>query len=273
MSKKVVKKTINKIFKKKLEKAKAKNRLIIANWKMNPVNLNEASKIFSILKRADFKKVRDQIVVCPPNIYLSDFSLKYKGNKFKFGAQDVSLATNPESTGEISAEMIKNLKAEYVIIGHSERRALGETNNIVSKKIKTAVEKGLKVILCVGEERRDINGDYLRFVEKQLIESLDGFNKKNISNLYIAYEPVWAIGKGHASVESHDLHQMNLFIKKVLVGIFDRKIGLSIPIIYGGSVDEENAKQLIESGEVEGLLIGRASLNPYVFIKILKLIQ
>jgi triosephosphate isomerase len=130
----------------------------------------------------------------------------------------------------------------------------------------------LKVILCIGEETRDINGDYLRFIEKQLLESLDGFNKKYISNLYIAYEPVWAIGRGHGAVESHDLHQMNLFIKKVLVGIFDRKIGLSVPIIYGGSVDEENAKQLIDSGEVEGLLIGRASLNPSVFVNILKLI-
>ncbi len=255
---------------KKVFAKKSSKRIIVANWKMNPVNLKEATKIFSILKKADLKKVKDQIVICPPNIYLTDFSMKYKGNKFKFGAQDVSSTINQESTGEISAEMIKNLKTEYVIVGHSERRSLGETNNIISKKIKTAIDKGLKVILCVGEERRDVNGDYLRFIERQIIESLDGFNKKNISNLYIAYEPVWAIGKGHDSVESNDLHQMNLFIKKVLVGIFDRKIGLSIPIIYGGSVDEENAKKLIESGEVDGLLIGRASLNPYIFIKILK---
>jgi len=276
MSKKVVKKTIrkviNNIFKKKVVKAKAKTRLIVANWKMNPVTLKEGLKTFAILKRIDLKKIKDTIVICPPDIYLADFSLKYKGSKFKFGAQDVSVTNNPESTGEISAEQLKNLKVEYVIIGHSERRALGESNSVVAKKIRNAVEKGLKVILCIGEETRDINGDYLRFIEKQLLESLDGFNKKYISNLYIAYEPVWAIGRGHGAVESHDLHQMNLFIKKVLVGIFDRKIGLSVPIIYGGSVDEENAKQLIDSGEVEGLLIGRASLNPSVFVNILKLI-
>jgi len=276
MSKKVVKKTIrkviNNIFKKKVVKAKAKTRLIVANWKMNPVTLKEGLKTFAILKRIDLKKIKDTIVICPPDIYLADFSLKYKGSKFKFGAQDVSVTNNPESTGEISAEQLKNLKVEYVIIGHSERRALGESNSVVAKKIRNAVEKGLKVILCIGEETRDINGDYLRFIEKQLLEILDGFNKKYISNLYIAYEPVWAIGRGHGAVESHDLHQMNLFIKKVLVGIFDRKIGLSVPIIYGGSVDEENAKQLIDSGEVEGLLIGRASLNPSVFVNILKLI-
>lgn len=272
VGKKNIKKDISPKKHKKVVKTYTKKRLIVANWKMNPVDLKEALKIFSILKRADLKKVKDEIVLCPPDIYLSDFSLTYKGNKFKFGAQDVSVLHTPESTGEISAEMIKNLKVEYVIIGHSERRALGESNTVINKKIRNALEKGLKVILCVGEEHRDMNGDYLRFVEKQLIESLEGFNKKYISNLYVAYEPVWAIGRGQSAVESHDLHQMNLFIKKVLVSIFDRKIGLQIPIIYGGSVDEDNAKQLIESGEVEGLLIGRASLNPYVFIKILKLI-
>jgi len=268
--KKTIKKDISPKNKKSAPKVSVKRKLIVANWKMNPIDLKEAIKIFAVLKRVDLKKVKDTIVICPPDTYLADFSLKYKGGKFKFGAQDVSVSNNPESTGEISAEMLRNLKAEYVIVGHSERRALGETNHVVAKKIRNAIDKGLKVILCVGEEHRDVNGDYLRFVEKQLFESLEGFNKKNIANLYVAYEPVWAIGKGHASVESNDLHQMNLFIKKVLVSIFDRKIGLSVPIIYGGSVDEENAKQLIEAGEVEGLLIGRASLNPYVFTKILK---
>jgi triosephosphate isomerase (TIM) len=261
------------IFKKVLKKKPAtlkKRRLIVANWKMNPVNLKETLKIFSILKRINLKKVKDTIVICPPNTYLVDLSFKYKGNRFKFGAQDLSVSNNSETTGEISAEIIKNLKAEYVIVGHSERRALGETNSVVSKKIRNAVEKGLKVILCVGEDSRDINGEYLRFIEKQLFESLNGFNKKYISNLYIAYEPIWAIGKGHASVLPNDLHQTNLFIKKVLVSIFDRKIGFNIPILYGGSVDDENAKELIDAGEVDGLLIGRASLNPYIFAKILK---
>lgn len=261
------------IFKKVLKKKAPvikKRRLIVANWKMNPANLKEALKTFAVLKRVDLKKNKDTVVICPPNTYIADFSLKYKGGKFKFGAQDVSVSNNPESTGEISAEMLKNLKIEYVIAGHSERRALGETNSVVAKKIRNAVEKGLKVILCVGEDSRDINGEYLRFIEKQLFESLNGFNKKYISNLYIAYEPIWAIGKGHASVESNDLHQTNLFIKKVLVSIFDRKIGFNIPILYGGSVDDENAKELIDAGEVDGLLIGRASLNPYVFAKILK---
>jgi triosephosphate isomerase len=261
------------IFKKVLKKKPAvvkKRRLIVANWKMNPANLKEAQKIFAVLKRVNLKKVKDTIVICPPDTYLAEFSLKYKGGKFKFGAQDISISNNSESTGEISAEMLKNLKAEYIIVGHSERRALGETDSVVAKKIRNAVEKDLKVILCVGEENRDVNGDYLRFIEKQLFESLNGFNKKYISSLYVAYEPIWAIGKGHASVESNDLHQMNLFIKKVLVAIFDRKTGLNIPILYGGSVDDDNAKQLIHAGEVDGLLIGRASLNPYVFAKILK---
>jgi triosephosphate isomerase len=147
-SKKTIKKDISTRSTKSAPRVSVKRKLIVANWKMNPVDLKEATKIFAVLKRVDLKKVKDTIVICPPDAYLADFSLKYRGGKFKFGAQDVSVSNNPESTGEISAEMLKNLKAEYVIVGHSERRALGETNSVVAKKIRNSVEKGLKVILC-----------------------------------------------------------------------------------------------------------------------------
>jgi triosephosphate isomerase len=271
-SKKIIDVVVKTSKKKNVKKgvSNQKSKIIVANWKMNPVNLKEANKIFSTLKKDNFKKGSHKIIICPPSIYLSDLSSKYKGNKFIFGAQNVSWAQNHESTGEISPEMLKNLSVEYVIIGHSERRKIGETNQIIAKKINNAVENGLKVVLCVGEEVRDIGGEYLHFIQRQLIESLEGFNKKFVNNLFVAYEPVWTIGQGNEAINSHELHQINLFIKKILVNIFDRKIGLAMPILYGGSVDDENAKELIESGEVSGLLIGRASLNPYVFLKILK---
>jgi len=255
---------------KKSSPKKSLKKIVIANWKMNPTNLKEAQKIFSILKRTDFKKVKSQIVICPPISFLADFSLKYKGNKFKFGSQDISISNNPESTGEISGEMIKNLNAEYVIIGHSERRALGEGNEKIKIKIKRAFENNLKVILCVGENIRDNEGLYLRFLEKQIFDDLEGVNKKMLNNLIVAYEPVWAIGRGHSAISSSDLHQISLFIKKVLVKVLDRNSGMNIPILYGGSVDDENVKELMSTDAIDGFLIGRASLNPYVFAKILK---
>jgi len=257
----------------KAKKTAPKSRIIVANWKMNPVDLKEAKKTFAVIKRVNLAKIKDKIVICPPSVYLSELSLKYSGSKIVFGAQDVSTEINPESTGEVSAQILKNLKVQYVIVGHSERRRLGEPEEAIAQKIKMALSAGMKVILCVGEKTRDVNGEYLRFIERQLREDLGALNKKFFSQIIIAYEPIWTIGSGKTSVDGHDLHQMNLFIKKVLVAIFGRKSGLEVPILYGGSVDDENAKQLIEFGEVSGLLIGRASLNPYVFLKILKAIN
>lgn len=256
---------------KKVNKKTAKNKkLIVANWKMNPENLHDARKIFSELKKKKIKFQKTTAVICPPSIFLGDLSNNYDGNRFLFGAQDISVRNENESTGEISASILANFGVKFAIIGHSERRSIGETDVMVSLKIKNAIDFGITPILCVGENDRDIDGKYLRFIENQLRQSLVGIEKKEISKIVIAYEPVWAIGKGHQSMSGYELHQMNLFIKKVLADIYDRKIAMKIPIIYGGSVDRENVSEIIETGEVDGLLIGRASLNPYVFIDILE---
>lgn len=252
---------------------KIAKKLIVANWKMNPENLHDAKKIFSDLKKKNLKLNKSVAVICPPNIFLGILANEYRGDKFVFGAQDVSLATESESTGEVSAEILKNLGVKYAIVGHSERRAIGETSEIVSQKIRIALQSGITPILCVGETERDINGKYLRFIQEQLHNSLSGIDEKQITKIIIAYEPVWAIGHGHNAISGNDLHQMNIFIKKILTEIYDRKIAMKVPVLYGGSVDSENVLDILKNGEVSGLLIGRASLNPHVFGDVLKVIE
>lgn len=240
---------------------------------MNPVYSSEAKKIFATLKKKKVNTKKFIPVICPPYLFLNELKSSYRGKNFLFGAQDAffedASENNGESTGQISNEMLKGAGAEYVIIGHSEKRKWGDTDEIVSQKIRKTIDSGMKSILCVGENERDESGKYLKFVESQLVEALTKIEKNKISNLVIAYEPIWAIGKGKEAITAHELHQMVLYIKKVLVFIYGMKIGLEIPIIYGGSVDADNAKEILDDGEVNGLLVGRASTNPHIFGEII----
>ena len=245
-------------------------KLIVANWKMAPQSLDEAKKVFSVLKRAKFSTKSLRVVVCPPSVYFADIVKNYKGQTFLFGAQTVYVNNNEASTGEISTDMVRDLGASFVIVGHAERRAMGETNEIVANKLAHVVEAGLTPILCVGEKERDTHGLYLRSVEQQLIESISVLDKNDLHKIVVAYEPIWAMGAGHTAVENREIHQMSIFIKKILVSQCGRKIGMEIPIIYGGSVDADNCAGILKEGEVGGLLIGRASLNPYTFVDVLK---
>lgn len=249
---------------------KKKEKLIIANWKMAPQNLIEARKIFREIKKQIIKIKKMNVVICPPNVYLSDLSIKYNGKKIQFGAQDISWRTGEQNTGEIGADILKSFNVKHVIVGHSERREIGETNEIVSLKLIRSIDDGLIPILCVGEKQRDKEGKYLHFVRDQLIGSLAGIEPKDIEKVIIAYEPLFAIGSGHSAISANDLHQMILYIRKILSQIYNRKIAMNIKILYGGSVGIENCKEIVDQGEVDGLLIGRASLNPYLFTDILK---
>ena len=159
--------------------------MIIANWKMNPNSLNEAKKIFNKIKIVAEKLKKVETVICPPFTYLSALRTT--------GAQDVFYEDKGAYTGEISVKMLKNLGVKYVIIGHSERREIGETDKIINKKIKTTLETGLKVVFCIGEKARDKDGQYLNFVKNQINKGLKDIPRKLFNNLIIAYEPVWAI--------------------------------------------------------------------------------
>jgi triosephosphate isomerase (TIM) len=233
--------------------------LIVANWKMNPETIEKAKEIFQGTKKTTKLLKNTKVVVCPPFVYLSNLE-KINDSEVILGAQDMFWEKSGSFTGEISAGMLE--KESYVILGHSERRDLGETDEMVSKKIISAIKAGLKPILCIGEKERDIHGDYLLFLRNQIINSLNKLPKRFLEKVIIAYEPIWAIGKSEEeAMKPTDIHETSLFIKKVLAEIYEPKLALSIPILYGGSVSYKNAKEIITLGEVQGLLVGHESLK------------
>lgn len=241
-------------------------KIIIANWKMNPQSLKEAKRIAG--------EIETKAIICPPFVYLAELSAKFK--KMSFGVQDLFWENPPAGgayTGEISAAMAKNIGAKYAIIGHSERRELGDTDEIINKKIKTALKNGLKVIFCIGEKERDSEGEYLNFIKDQINEGLKGIPRKLLTNLIIAYEPVWAISS-HKSTKADNPEsalRTAIFIRRMLLPIAGDQLARQIPIIYGGSVDVKNAEQFLKEGGIQGLLVGSQSLIPKNFNEILKI--
>lgn len=248
---------------------KNRKKIVIGNWKMEPQNYKDAKKIFSSFIKKRIKAKNVTVVICPPLVFLSDIAKSYKGNKVFFGAQDVSQKNEGAFTGEIGPEMISATGARFVIVGHSERRTIGESSELVAKKLKNALSSGLHSILCVGESERDESGEHLRFLERQLIESLQGIPKNYLKRLIIAYEPVWTIGKGKKAMVVDDIERTVLFIRKILANIYNKKVAYEISVIYGGSVNSDNANEIIYSGNIDGLLPGRASLNPEEFSRII----
>jgi len=250
-------------------------KIIVANWKMNPQTIEEAKSIFTGTKKAASKLSKVETVVCPPFVFLSAF--KSTALVPKLGAQD-AFWVNPQEgrgsyTGEISPDMLKMVGAKYVIIGHSERREnLGETNEMINKKIKAAFEAGLKVIFCVGEKERDAEHEYLRFIKTELEEGLRGIKKPNFKNLVIAYEPIWAIGKKGSEADTpENVLQMSIYIRRVIQPIVGKDLTHDMPILYGGSVDNKNAEGYLKHSGTQGLLVGRSSLSPKIFGEILKI--
>lgn len=245
-------------------------KIIIANWKMNPASLKEAKAIFNSAKKTASRLANVEAVICPPLIYLSE--LGHSMSKLKLGAQDVSrFDFEGAHTGEISAKMLKNSGVKYVIVGHSERRKLGETNEIINKKIGVSLSLGLKVIFCVGEETKDEEGKFREFVEQQINEGLKGLSQNLMKGLIIAYEPVWAISGSAKSKadDSESAFRMAVFIRKILMDIVGNELARKIPVLYGGSVSSGNAKQFLKDGQMDGLLVGNKSLDKEDFKKIL----
>ncbi len=246
-------------------------KIIVANWKMNPQNLKEARRIFSNIEKAASKMLNVETIICLPFVYIS--SLKSQVSSLKIGAQDVFWGDKGAYTGEISASMLKNLGVQYVIVGHSEERQdhPEEINKIINKKISQALKNNLKIILCVGEKKRDSKRKYLSFIKKEIIEGLKGIDKRDANNIIIAYEPIWAIGeKAVKSDKPEDLYNIVFFIRKTLSSFLNKDTAENIPILYGGSVNVDNAYNFLKNGGVQGLLVGRSSLEEKIFSKILK---
>lgn len=247
-------------------------KIIIGNWKMNPTTLEEARRIFKSIKNISNKLNSTNIVACPPFIYIPTL-LKMTGEyPISIGSQDAYFEEQGAFTGEISPLMLKNLGVKYIIIGHSEKRAQGDTDEKISKKVGMALELGLNVVLCVGEKERDEQGSHLDILKTQIKNSLNKVQKKYIGKLIVAYEPIWAIGAKEA-MSPAIIHEMSLFIKKVLADMYGHNEAVSTPILYGGSVNFRNAGDIISQGEVDGLLVGRESVNSTGFVELLKAVD
>lgn len=245
--------------------------LIVANWKMNPATPKEAKKLFTRI-RSNISKTRGvQVVVCPPYVYVSDLARGLSGTKVVLGAQDLFYEEQGAFTGQISASMLKSYKANHVIIGHSELRALGESNEMVRSKVQQGIRSGMKVILCVGERDRNDDGTHYKVVREQLDVVCEGLKRVELASLIIAYEPVWAIGKrADQAMGVAELYEMSLFIRKLLIERFGRKSAEQVRLLYGAAVKPENAAEHLMGGGVEGFLVGSASLNAEQFTGIVE---
>lgn len=249
-------------------------KLIVANWKMEPQALSEARKLArAIAKKARaFQNVRT--VICPPFVFLHGLKKTTDNAWCALGAQDVFWEERGSHTGEISAFMLEDTEAKYVIIGHSERRALGETDEIVNKKIRTALAHNLSAILCVGERARDEDGAYLSFVENELRQALAKIPRDALPRIVVAYEPVWAVGpKATRADTPEELFEMVIFIRKIINKLYGVDAAHKITVLYGGSVDEKNARGFLTKGNADGLLVGRASLDARKFAAILEVAE
>jgi triosephosphate isomerase len=241
--------------------------IIAANWKMFKTP-EEAISLVNELKRL-LSQVRAEVVICPPFVDIPGVMEALRGTDLKVGAQNMHWEAEGAYTGEISPPMLRALGCTYVIIGHSERRQyFNETDEIVNKKVRAAFAHGLKPILCVGEtlEEREAGITASR-VEGQVRKGLEHLSSDNVQDLVIAYEPVWAIGTGKTA-SAEDAEKVISHIRQVLNEMFGERIGAQIRIQYGGSVKPDNIKELMKKPNIDGALVGGASLKADSFSKI-----
>ena len=240
--------------------------ILIANWKNHPGSLSEARTLLRQLSRDRRVYKKLSLFIAPPFTYFELVSGRL-GSFGRLASQNISSLPPGNYTGQVTPDILKSFGVRLAIIGHSERRALGETNELVAKKVKMALHSGITPLVCVGELSRDQDGERFEFLREQLKFSLAGLNRKiDASKLVLAYEPVWAIGK-HASgaIEPVDLAESVIFIKKVLTDMFGRAVAERIPILYGGSVESANAQTLFSKTGIRGYLVGHASLDAKSF--------
>ncbi len=240
-------------------------KLVIGNWKLYIDSPKEAKELYRASQNAARTVRRTHVVVCPQTPLLGLFASNVSSS-IRLGAQDAFWDVEPKHTGASSVYALRSLGVSHVILGHSEMRAAGETSHLVSLKAQTVIKHGLTAVICVGENERDIRGNYLTVLESQIRESLAGITRAKLESVVIAYEPVWAIGKSaDEAMTPATLHETTLFIKKILVSMYGRKPGTAVRVLYGGSVESKNATSLIQEGTVDGFLVGHASVDAKEF--------
>ena len=244
-----------------------RRKVIAGNWKMNMLP-NEAINFIEELTPL-VSDTKNEVILCVPYTDLFYSLLNVQGTNIKIGAQNMHWEEKGAYTGEVSAQMLKSIGVEYVIIGHSERRQyFAETDETVNKKIKAAFENGLKPIVCVGEtlEQRE-NDETVKIITDQIQKALDGLTKEQVEKTIIAYEPIWAIGTGKTATKE-EANEAIKEIRNKIKEIYGEEVANKVIIQYGGSVKSSNAKEIFEMSDIDGGLIGGASLKPEEFEKI-----
>lgn len=248
-----------------------RKKIVAANWKMNMTQAETAS-FLETFQRELGDSTEVEVVIVPPFTALAKASdVLHDSKNIKLGAQNMYWEKGGAFTGEISAAMLRELYVRYVVLGHSERRALlGETDEIVNRKVRAAHEATLRPIVCVGEtlEQRDA-GDVEKVVGGQLRGSLEGLGAKELAETVVAYEPVWAIGTGRTA-SAEQAQEVHAFIRKTLAEISDEATAGRIRIQYGGSVKPDNVGTLMSQPDIDGALVGGASLEPRSFAEIVR---
>ena len=244
-----------------------RNPFVAGNWKMNTTATEAEQLVFEMLDKLDRIEGVEK-VLCPPFVSLVAVNMMLRGSSIKLGAQNMYFETEGAYTGEISPPMLREL-CEFVILGHSERRwYFGETDEIVNKKVKAALANKLKPILCVGERLAENEaGKTEEVVNRQVTAALNGIEP--VPNLVIAYEPVWAIGTGKAASGEQAAATIQ-FIRDVLAKLWNKSISQDLRILYGGSVTSANIAEFISHSEIDGALVGGASLKAEEFVSIVE---
>ncbi|MBR3882955.1 MAG: triose-phosphate isomerase [Clostridia bacterium] len=244
-----------------------RRKVIAGNWKMNMLP-NEAIDYIQAFEPL-VKDAKAEVILCVPYTDLFYCLMNVQGTNIKIGAQNMHFAETGAYTGEVSGKMLKSIGVEYVIIGHSERRQYyNETDESVNKKIKAAFENELKPIVCVGEtlEEREA-GKTADIITNQTRLALEGLTNEQVKNTIIAYEPIWAIGTGKTAT-SEDANNSIISIREEIKRIYGEDVSEAVIIQYGGSVKSSNAKELFSTSDIDGGLVGGASLKPDEFSKI-----
>lgn len=244
--------------------------LIAGNWKMNNTVSESIELVKELVKFMNKYEKDREVLICAPFTSLYSINQIVKDSKVKLGAQNMYFEEKGAFTGEISPVMLKDVGVEYIIIGHSERRQyFNETDKIVNKKIITSLKYNLKPIVCVGEtlEQREL-GKEKEIIKNQIKNDFENIKKSDTKEIVIAYEPIWAIGTGKTAT-AEQANEIISFIREAISELYDTEIGKRIRIQYGGSVKPKNASEIMSQSDIDGALVGGASLKVEDFIKII----
>ena len=243
--------------------------ILVANWKAKVETVAQAKKLVTASKKIIASR-KHEVIIAPSAPHLGLLSMGNR-TRIKFCAQDISKTLGGAETGEITAGVVAGVGATYVIVGHSERRALGETDEILLQKVKHAIAHGLTPIMCVGESGRDAEAHYLTKLRTQISAIFAPLSAKDRTKIVLAYEPIWAIGKSASEgITPEDLTEMISYVRKILGEFLPGKAPEKVVLLYGGAVEPSNAKALSVGTGVNGLLVGHVSTDPVTFLALAK---